>query len=73
MQRGCEAGVDWNNSKGLTIERGYVERKVREAIESVRIRHTGQAFLNSSRNIEDWKPILYSYFDKGDKVVTTQQ
>jgi hypothetical protein len=62
---GCEAGVDWDNSKILTIERGYVERKVREAIESVRIRHTGQAILNNSRNIEDWKPVLYSYFDKG--------
>ena len=61
----CGAGVDWESSKILTMETGYVERKVRESVESIRVKHTGQKILNNCRNIDDWKPILYSYFDKG--------
>ena len=57
----CSQGIDWKNSKIVTTERIWKQRKVREGIESEKLRLKGKNPLNNYEHPEDWKAVILGY------------
>ena len=51
-------GIDWENSKIITTERIWKQRKVREGIEYEKLKLKGKNHLNNYRHPEDWKAVI---------------
>ena len=60
----CQSDVDWGNTDIVEREKGLKQRKIREGIESLRQRYYGMKSLNNFDNVDSWKPILNSFFDR---------
>ena len=59
----CSSNVDWDNSKIIGKEQKWTQRKYLEGIESLRQKNRGITPLNNYNKMEQWKPILYSFFN----------
>ena len=57
----CSQGIDWKNSKIVTTERIWKQRKVREGIESEKLKLKGKNPLNNYEHPEDWKAVILGY------------
>ena len=57
----CSQGIDWKNSKIITTERISKQRKVREGIESEKLKLKGKNPLNNYEHPEDCKAVILGY------------
>jgi hypothetical protein len=58
----CSHGIDWENAKITNREPRWSQRKYLEGIESLRQQNKGVIPLNSFNKMEQWQPVLYSFF-----------
>ena len=63
----CGQGIDWENTKVVTQEKGRRQRRVREGIESLREIHKRNRVLNIFDRIEPWQPVLKKMFEREDE------
>ena len=57
----CSQSVDWKKSKIIATETGWKQRKVREGIESEKLKLKGKTLLNNYDHPEDWKSVILDY------------
>ena len=57
----CSQGINWKKSKVLTTEKRVKQRKVREGIESEKLKLEGKTPLNKYDQPDDWKSIILDY------------
>ena len=58
----CPYGIDWEGAKIVGRETRWTQRKFLEGIETLRQKNAGRAPLNSYNKLEQWQPVLYSFF-----------
>ena len=71
----CPSGIDWENSKVLSVETDTGKRKVLEGIESLRSRHEKKQVLNIHQLLYPWHGLLNEFFleEKRDGRGTNKQ
>ena len=57
----CSQGIDWKKSKVVVTERNTKQRKVREGIESEKLKFRGKTPLNNYDHPDDWKSVILEY------------
>ena len=57
----CSKDIDWKKSKVICTEKGFKQRKVREGVESEKLKLKGKIPLNNYEHPEDWKAIILGY------------
>ena len=57
----CSMGIDWKKSKIITTEGKIKQRKIREGIESEKLKLKGKTPLNNYEHPEDWKAVILDY------------
>ena len=57
----CSKDIDWKKSKVICTEKGFKQRKVREGVESEKLKLKGKTPLNNYEHPEDWKAIILGY------------
>ena len=60
----CPQQIDWKNAKIVGKEKGWTQRKYLEGIETLREKNAGRIPLNTYNQLEQWQPVIYSFFDK---------
>ena len=58
----CPYGIDWKGAKIVGRETRWTQRKFLEGIETLRQKNEGRTPLNSYNKLEQWQPVLYSFF-----------
>ena len=59
----CTHEIDWENARVVGREQRWTQRKYLEGIETLRKKNDGRMPLNTYNKLEQWQPILYSYFN----------
>ena len=58
----CDQEIDWENSKIIGKEQKWTQRKYLEGVETLRLKSEGKHPLIFYNKMEEWQPILCSYF-----------
>ena len=58
----CPQGIDWERARIVGREQRWTQRKLLEGIETLRKKNEGRVPLNSYNKLEQWQPVLYSFF-----------
>ena len=58
----CPHDIDWENARIVGREQRWTQRKYLEGIETLRKKNEGRIPLNSYNKLEQWQPVLYSFF-----------
>lgn len=57
----CSQGINWKKSKIIATEKGLKQRKIREGIESEKLKLKGKTPLNNYDHPDDWKSVILDY------------
>ena len=57
----CSKDIGWKKFKVICTKKGFKQRKVREGIESEKLKLKGKTPLNNHEHPEDWKAIILRY------------
>ena len=67
----CPYEIDWEGTRIVGREARWTQRKYLEGIETLRKKNEGRTPLNSYNKLEQWQPILYSFFN--DEVTSNKR